>query len=185
MKVKKLRLKVYYMSFSPIGNDAAYALADHFPGGREAFMQAINQKINSLNLTDTYFTNPAGIDEYNHYSTAHDLAIIGAELVSNPTLAEIVATPKITISNTDGDFVHELETTDELLGKIKGLRGIKTGWTEFAGECFVSYVERDNHGIITVLLGSYDRFGETQKLIDWVFTNHEWQEVKIPKEILY
>jgi len=58
--------------------------------------------------------------------------------------------------------------------------GIKTGWTENARENLVTYIGRDGHKVIIAVLGSEDRFGETKELIDWVFTNYQWQEVKTP-----
>ena len=60
------------------------------------------------------------------------------------------------------------------------MKGIKTGWTEEAGECLIGYVERDGRGVITVVLGSKDRFGETARLIDWAFSNHQWQTTSLP-----
>ena len=58
--------------------------------------------------------------------------------------------------------------------------GGKTGWTSGAGECFVSYVERDGRGIITVVLGSTDRFGDTTRLVEWVYAHHTWEKVDSP-----
>ncbi len=95
--------------------------------------------------------------------------------MSNPELAEIVATKAITVTDVKGEITHELTSINELLDVVPGLKGIKTGWTESAGECLVAYTERDGHQVITVLLGSYDRFGETKTLVEWIFTNHQWQ----------
>jgi D-alanyl-D-alanine carboxypeptidase (penicillin-binding protein 5/6) len=69
-----------------------------------------------------------------------------------------------------------------LLGKVEGVLGVKTGWTESARENLVTYIERDEKRIMIVLLSSQDRFGETEELINWIFENYEWQEVKLSFE---
>ena len=67
---------------------------------------------------------------------------------------------------------------NDLLGKVDGVLGIKTGWTENARENLVTYLERDGRRVITVVLGSQDRFGETENLITWIFNNYNWKEME-------
>jgi serine-type D-Ala-D-Ala carboxypeptidase (penicillin-binding protein 5/6) len=157
------------------GNDAALALADNYPGGYSAFVSAMNAKAKSLHLENTTYKNPSGIEQYGHVTTPRDLAILAGVAMSNPLIAEIVNTKFTVIKDITGEIAHPLETTNELLGAVDGLRGLKTGWTENAGECLVSYVERDGHPVVIVILGSLDRFGETSKLVDWVYGHHTWQ----------
>jgi len=157
------------------GNDAALALAENFPGGTPGFVAAMNEKATALKLSNTHFTNPAGFDESDHYSTAGDLAVLTAIAIKNPTFSRVVSQPEITITDVSGQIVHKLKNTNELVGKIDGVKGVKTGWTKDAGECLVSLVERNREKVIIVLLGSKDRFGETKALIDWVFNNFEWK----------
>jgi D-alanyl-D-alanine carboxypeptidase (penicillin-binding protein 5/6) len=157
------------------GNDAATALAQFHPDGQDAFIALMNQKLKDLNLHDTQFTNAAGLDAYGHYTTVHDLSLLAAVAMKNPQFKKIVSTQGITVSDVDQTIFHQLEAINELLGQIRGLAGIKTGWTELAGECLVTYIKRGDKQIITVVLGSQDRFGETQQLIDWAFTNHQWK----------
>ena len=64
-----------------------------------------------------------------------------------------------------------------MLGTVDGVKGVKTGWTENARENLVTYIERDNRKVMTVVLGSSDRFGETKELIEWVYTNYKWEKV--------
>lgn len=163
-------------------NDAALVLAQNYPGGTEAFVKQMNQKATQLNLLSTYFANPTGLDsdeegkplrDYS-YTTALDLARLVAYALNNPDFAQIVATEKITITDVEGKIKHPLYNLNQLLGKVTGLKGVKTGWTQEAGECFVAYTQRNGQGIISVILDSEDRFGETTKLIDWVFTNYHW-----------
>lgn len=172
------------------GNDAATVLAQNFPaprslagevgsGGESAFIEAMNQKAQELNLTQTHFENPTGIDHPNHYSTALDLARLSVYALKNSVFARMVATPKITVWDIDHKIPHYLFNTNQLAGKNLGVLGVKTGWTQEAGECLVAYVEKNGYGIISVILGSQDRFGETERLINWIYENFEWEEIKI------
>jgi len=169
-------------------NDAAFVLSTNYPGGEDSFVQKMNQKAQQLHLYRSYFANPAGLDSDSNnkiltdysYTTAFDLARLAKAALQNPLFAEIVATKSITITDVSGKIVHPLTNVNELLGKIPGLKGVKTGYTEEAGECLVTYTERQNHGIIAVVLGSKDRFGDSQKLIDWSFSSFTWQTLTPP-----
>ncbi len=157
------------------GNDAAWALAEHFPGGVEKFVEAMNKKAADLHLVNTHFTNPVGFDDPNHTMTAIDLTRLAAYALTNKTIVKIVAIPQITISDVTHTQFHPLTNVNTLLGKIPGVAGIKTGWTEEAGENLVTLVERDNHKVIIVVLKSLNRFADTEGLINWVFGNYSWQ----------
>lgn len=159
------------------GNDAAWALAEHMDGGVEKFVEAMNAKAASLHLTNTYFTNPAGYDDPRHKMTAIDLTRLAAYALTNKTIVKIVGIPQITISDVTHSRFHALTNVNTLLGKIPGVAGIKTGWTEEAGENLVTLVERDNHRVIIVVLKSLNRFADTEALISWVFTNYDWQTI--------
>jgi D-alanyl-D-alanine carboxypeptidase (penicillin-binding protein 5/6) len=160
------------------GNDAAFALADEYPGGMKVFVTKMNQKAVKLNLKNTQFKNPSGIDQAGHYSTVRDLVFLAREVIKKPLLAEMVATNGVTITDASGINFHELENVNQLLGQVPGVKGIKTGWTAQAGECLISLTERNSHQVIIGVLKSQDRFGESEKLINWVFDNFQWQEVK-------
>jgi D-alanyl-D-alanine carboxypeptidase (penicillin-binding protein 5/6) len=90
-----------------------------------------------------------------------------------------VAQEKYTVRSVDGKYVHKLENINELVGKVEGVLGVKTGWTENANENLVTYVERDGKKIMIALLGSEDRFGETERLIDWIYENYSWEILEI------
>jgi len=166
-------------------NDTALVLAQNYPGGKVAFVQSMNQKAKDLNLKDTYFANPTGLDSDEQgkmftdfsYTTASDLAQLASLALKKEIILEIVSTQSITISDVDGRIFHQLGNINQLIGKFPGMRGLKTGYTKEAGECLVGYTERNGHGLITVVMGSQDRFGETVKLTNWVFDNFQWQEV--------
>ena len=162
------------------GNDAAWALADYYPGGEQKFVDAMNVKASQLHLTQSTFTNPVGYDDANHKMTPLDLAQLGEAALNNKTIAKMVAIPEITISDVTHTYFYQLKNVNELLGKIPGVGGIKTGWTEEAGENLITLVERNGHRVITVVLHSQDRFGDTSKLIDWVFGNYQWKQLAPP-----
>lgn len=157
------------------GNDAAYALADNYPGGVEKFMVAMNEKAKELHLDHSHFTNPIGFDDPSHKMTPLDLSRLAAVALTNRTIAKMVAIPQITVSDVYHTRFHQLKNVNELLGKIPGVGGIKTGWTQEAGENLVTLVERNGHRVIIVVLHSQDRFGDTEKLINWIFTAFEWK----------
>lgn len=164
------------------GNDAAWALAEHYTGGVDAFVIAMNVKAQSLHLTSSHFTNPVGYDNPDHKMTATDLARLSAFALTNHTIAKIVAIPQITISDVTHTRFHALSNVNQLLGKIPGVGGIKTGWTEEAGENLVTLVTRNGHSVIIVVLKSADRFKDTSYLIDWVFSNFDWQTFTPPTQ---
>lgn len=162
------------------GNDAGYALANASPGGLDAFVVAMNKKAQDIHLSMSHFTNPVGYDDPSHYMTAEDLARLAGVALENKILAKMVAIPQITIADVTHTYFHKLSNVNQLLGRIPGVAGIKTGWTEEAGENLVTLIDRGGRRIIIVVLHSKDRFGDTIRLIDWVFGNYEWQEFKVP-----
>lgn len=156
------------------GNDAAYTLAENYQGGVLGFVSAMNKKAEQLNLSNTHFDNPAGFDSSNHFSSAKDLTTISEEALKNATLARIFATKQTNIVSLDKKYTHQLTNLNRLLSQVKGALGVKTGFSEGAKENLVTYVVRDGHQILTVVLGSNDRFGESTKLIEWVYQNFQW-----------
>lgn len=158
------------------GNDAAYGMAENYPGGVLGFVSAMNKKAIELKLKSTHFDNPAGFDSPNHYSSAKDLATITEEALKNSTLARIFATKQTSIFSLDKKYNHKLVNLNKLLTRVKGVLGVKTGYTDEAKENLVTFVNRDGHQIITVVLGSDDRFGESTRLIEWTYNNFNWPQ---------
>ena len=161
-------------------NDAAEALAQNYTGGYDAFISAMNQKAVDLSMTNSHFDNPVGLDTDGQHATARDLIRASEVAMRNPTFSKIVGTKSISFSDVSGKIKYNLKNINELLGVVPGVLGIKTGWTENARENLVTFLERDGHKVMIVVLGSQDRFGETKELIDWTFVNYQWQEVKLP-----
>lgn len=155
-----------YGMMLPSGNDAAYVLAQNFAGGQESFVAAMNEKARAFSLTNTKFVDPDGYDNSN-YTTAFDLARLAAFAIENPTLAKIVSTRQISVTDASGKIVHNLKNLNELLG-IDHVTGIKTGFTDEAGGVLVTSVEKDARRYIIVVLNSSDRFADTKNVIDAV-----------------
>jgi D-alanyl-D-alanine carboxypeptidase (penicillin-binding protein 5/6) len=176
---EKLTLEsLLYGALAHSANDAAYAIAENYPGGVEAFVAAMNNKAKSLHLDNSHFTNPIGFDDPGHYTTAYDLAKLAKVALSDKILAKIFSTKSITVSDVDFTYFHELKNVNELLGKVPGVAGVKTGFTENGGEILISEVKKYGKSILLVVLKSNDRFGDTEKLIDWVFNNFQWIDLQ-------
>jgi len=158
-------------------NDAAYALAENYPGGVKNFVKKMNEKDSQIGLKNTHFENPIGFESINHYTTPLDLFHLTAYALQNKIFTKIVGIPSITVHDQEFQHFHYLENVNELLGKIPGVAGIKTGFTENAGQCLVNLTKRNGREILTIVLKSEDRFGETERLLDWVFLNYRWEEI--------
>ena len=156
------------------GNDAAYTLAYSCGVSYEKFVAAMNQKAKDLGMANTHFANPAGFDSKYQYSTASDLTKLSRAAMADPLISKIVKTKSIVVNDVTGTKTYFLENVNKLLGVVPGLEGVKTGQTEGSLENLVTYTTRSGNGIITVVLGSLDRFGESTSLIEWAFQNHTW-----------
>ncbi|OGY12660.1 MAG: hypothetical protein A3A58_02200 [Candidatus Blackburnbacteria bacterium RIFCSPLOWO2_01_FULL_41_27] len=163
-------------------NDAATALAASYPGGRGEFINAMNQLASDWGLSKTHFTNPVGFDEYLHFSTARDLAMLARLAMEEPKFAQIVGLQSAVVTSFDGRTVHRLTNTNQLLGSVPGVVGIKTGHTITSGESLVTRTDRDGHKVLIALVGSTNRFGETRALIDWIFASYVWEKEEISQK---
>lgn len=156
------------------GNDAAVALAEHVGGSIEGFAELMNEKAKQLNLSNTNFVTPHGLDNDEHYTTAYELAVLADYALKNKTFCSIVGTKNITI-NINGK-PRNLNNTNELLGSVSGVYGIKTGFTNGANRCLVTACKRENLDIITVVLGADTKKFRTQdssKLINYAMNNYK------------
>ena len=148
------------------GNDAAMAIAGGLENSDE-FIAEMNREVFNLGLKNTQFVNPSGLDHPDHYSSAYDLAVIGEAVMSNPELAKIVATKSTVVYDSDRKIVHVLENRNKLLDSL-GVIGVKTGFTDTAGEVLVTAIRREENTYLIVVMGSQDRFGDTKQLIHWL-----------------
>lgn len=156
-----------YAMLLPSGNDAAYAIAQNFPGGFEAFVTKMNEKAQSLNLQNTHYADPAGLNDDGNYTTARDLAQLATVVANSQTLSEITSTKSKVITTVGGVKAYELENLNRLLG-LYGVIGLKTGYTEGAGEVLVTSVLSSGHHFIIVVMRSQNRFLDTETLLQYV-----------------
>ena len=154
------------------GNDAAVALAIHLSKSLENFAILMNNKAEELGLKNTHFVTPHGLDNSEHYTTALELAKITDYALKNDIIAKIVNTKSTTIS-INGNRMN-INNTNELLGNVEGVYGVKTGFTNNAGRCLVTSVKRGDMDLIVVVLGAdtrKDRAKDTIKLIEYITKN--------------
>lgn len=151
------------------GNDAAEAVAEHIAGSVKNFVDLMNKRADELGLTNTHFSNPHGLpDPYNHYSTALDLAHIAAVGLQNPDFARIVSLKEYTVKFINRQPL-KVTTTNRFLKSYPGANGIKTGYTEAAGDCLVAGAKRNNTQLVAVVLNDDDRWTDIPQLMDYGF----------------
>lgn len=157
-------------------NDACVAVAEHLYGTHEEFVEAMNQKVKDLGLTDTHFVNSYGLPAEGHYSSSYDMAQIGRVALEYPKLMELVTIKEYDLRG--GEF--HLYNTNKLLWWYKGADGFKTGWTNEARYCLASTAERDGLRLIAVVFGSPQRHGnfrDCMKLFNYGFAKYSFKSV--------
>lgn len=155
------------------GNDAAVALAEYVGGSIEGFAKLMNKKAIEIGLKNTHFVTPHGLDNIEHYTTAYELAVLTDYAMQNEKFSKIVNTKNTTISING--VARNIYNTNELLGTINGVNGVKTGFTNNAGRCLVTSCTRNGNQIITVVLGcdaKKYRTSDSIKLIEYAFKNY-------------
>lgn len=165
-----------YAALVSSGNDATVTLAENYPGGYTKFIDRMNEKARSLGLTDTYFTNVAGMEDTLHLSTSRDLTLLAATAMKNLQFRRFVSTKAITISDITKLHNFRLENTNLLLGKYD-IIGVKTGTSGKAGQNLILFLNQGSHPLIITILGSTDRFKDAKILIDHLDAHLSWQEI--------
>lgn len=145
-------------------NDAAAALALSVGGSIEGFAAMMNEKADALGLADTHFTNPHGLDDEEHYTTARDLAKLTVAAMANPAFRTMVSTRRHTIEREGGARV--LLNHNRLLRLSDDVVGVKTGFTRRSGRCLVSAAERDGVALVCVTLNAPDDWNDHLSLLD-------------------
>ena len=160
------------------GNDAAIQIAEYMAGSVEEFAKQMNQKAEKLHLTQTHFVTPHGLDQPEHYTTAYELAQLARYALQNEQFAHIVNSKNITIQINGKP--KELRNTNELLGALEGVNGVKTGFTNGAGRCLVTSVNRNGKRLITVVLGADTKKNRTRDsivLIEYAYQKYQWVDL--------
>jgi D-alanyl-D-alanine carboxypeptidase (penicillin-binding protein 5/6) len=164
-------------------NDASVAIAEHIAGSEGVFVALMNEKAKELGMINTNFLDCSGLTDEGHYSTAHDIALMTRELaVKYPLIFEYTTIRHDTFRN--GTF--GLDNTNHLIGRYRGMTGMKTGMTNASGYCLSATASRDGLELISVVLGSETnniRFQETAKILDYGFSNFEIMTINRKDEI--
>jgi D-alanyl-D-alanine carboxypeptidase (penicillin-binding protein 5/6) len=148
-------------------NDACRALADHI-GGKD-FVKAMNGRAALLGLVNTRFADPCGHDRDGQYTSAADLARLAEEVMRHDEYLRLARLERATIRTLDGGRSFALRNTNALLGRYPGALGLKTGYTDGAGNCLVALAERDGVRVLAVLLNAPNRWWNAAGLLDRAF----------------
>lgn len=167
------------------GNDSATALAYHVGGSVEGFAKMMNELAKKVGANNSSFANPHGLDNSNHYTTAHDLALIAGYALNNPTFKQIVSTKTHIIPATNVSDKRYLTNKNRLLSSLDGCCGVKTGFTSKAGRCLVSACERENRTTICVVLNCGPMFEESADLIEQSFQDYDYVKVVDENKQIY
>ncbi len=151
-------------------NDAAAAIAIEVAGSIDAFAELMNETAADLKLSETHFTNPHGLDDEAHYTTAYDLAKLARYALQNPAFAKIAGTYKTTIPLNGTEGTRVLVNHNKMLKTYTGAVGVKTGYTRHSGRCLVSAAERDGVTMIAVTLSAPDDWHDHTVMLDYGFS---------------
>ena len=148
-------------------NDACRALADHLD--EKSFVEKMNARAATLGLANTHFVDPCGHDRAGQYASAADLARLAEEVTKHGEYMRLAGLEKISFKTLDGARSFTLRNTNALLGRYPGAIGLKTGYTEGAGNCLVALAERDGVRVLAVLLNAPNRWWNAVGLLDRAF----------------
>ncbi|MCQ2478767.1 MAG: D-alanyl-D-alanine carboxypeptidase [Clostridia bacterium] len=158
-------------------NDATVALGERVAGSEEGFVALMNKKAKELGMNSTTFKNCTGLDAEGHLTTANDVAIMSAALISH----DLIKRYSTVWMDSLRDGKSELVNTNKLVRFYKGTTGLKTGTTSSAGYCLSATAEKDGMSLVAVIMGgksSADRFNGAKKLLDYGFANYSFEQIK-------
>lgn len=159
------------------GNDAAVALSEGVAESREEFIKLMNEKAWMIGAKNTHLTNPNGLPDENHYSTARDMAKITSYALSDKTFSEIVKTKTFKIEGEGKAYPRTLTNHNKLLSMYEGCTGVKTGFTKAAGRCLVSSAERENMKLICVTLNAPDDWNDHINLYNFGYDKYKYKKI--------
>lgn len=168
---------ILYAMLLPSGNDAALAVAENYPGGKDAFVKKMNEKAKLFNLTNTNFADPIGLEDSRDYTTPLELAQLASVALENKEFAKIVSTKVWEIIDLTGKNKYLLKNLNKLLG-VRGVNGVKTGYTTEAGQVLVTSKKEGEHTLIIVVMDSQDRFFDTSKLLGEISENINYLSIR-------
>lgn len=157
-------------------NDATVALGEQIAGSEEGFVAMMDARAAELGMTATNFANATGLDAEGHISSAHDVAIMSAELIKH----DLIKNYSTVWMDTLRDGESELVNTNKLVRFYEGTTGLKTGTTSGAGYCLSATAERNGLELVAVIMSgdtSQDRFNGAKKLLDYGFANYAYSDI--------
>lgn len=172
---EKLTLRdLLFILLIPSDNAASMTIARGIANDAPTFVNWMNEFVSFVGAADTHLANPHGLDHSEAYSTAYDMAIISRYAMTDPTFADIVRRAVAVVGP------RRLESTNELLSSYPGMIGVKTGTTDEAGECLIAMADRRSGAVLSVVLGSQDRFADTRWLLDYFYGNYAELRIALP-----
>lgn len=177
-------------------NEVGYIFAEHISGNIDSFATLMNQKALELGCKNTHFTNPSGLHDKNHYSTAYDMALIARYCMKNETFRNIVSKTSCTIEATDKYQERYFKNTNDLINPsskyyYKYAIGIKTGFTSQAKNCLISASKKDGLELIAVALGAEatedgksGRYMDSINMFEYGFSNYKKQQIATANTII-
>jgi D-alanyl-D-alanine carboxypeptidase (penicillin-binding protein 5/6) len=150
-------------------NDACRALADHLGETTAGFVAIMNRRAASMGMANTRFADPCGHDRDGQYSTAADLLRLAEQVMRHEEYLRLARTARTTISTADGGRTFDIHNTNALIGRYPGAIGLKTGYTERAGNCLVALAEREGVRVLVVMLNAPNRWWNAAGLLDRAF----------------
>jgi D-alanyl-D-alanine carboxypeptidase (penicillin-binding protein 5/6) len=161
------------------GNDCAVALALTTAGSIDGFSNMMNDLAKRVGANDTNFTNPHGLHDDNHYTTAYDLALITAHALKNPIFAKIVSTKRYEMPWQGREYNRTIVNKNKILSTYEGGDGVKTGYTKKAGRCLVSSATRNGMSVIAVVLNCGPMFEQCRDLMDYAFLTYKMVDLSL------
>lgn len=167
------------------GNDAAVLTASFISGNEAEFSKLMNKKAEEIGMNNTNFVTASGLDDEEHYTTAYDMALLGAYAVKNERFREICSSKNYIADFVDSDKIRHFTNHNKLLWNCEGVYGIKTGFTRKSGRCLVSACERNGKTLVAVTLNAPDDWNDHRKLYNYGYSlySNEMFCVDLPEKV--
>jgi serine-type D-Ala-D-Ala carboxypeptidase (penicillin-binding protein 5/6) len=177
-------LDMMYAVMLRSANDGSHAAAVHIAGSVEKFAEMMNERARKAGATRTHFTNPHGLNDDRHVTTARDLALITRDAMKYKPFQEVARTPSFQIRRSVNTANSVMASRNRLLQRDPTLEGVKTGYTRPAGLCFVGAATRNGFRVITVVLKSDNWQEDTSKMLDWAYATYELKDAVTEGEVV-
>lgn len=185
--------QMLYLLLMSSANEGSIAIAEHYCGSVDKFVEEMNSKAKALGMKNTHYVNTHGLHDDDHYTTVNDMYKLITEALKHPLFEEIVTSKQYQLAATNKNPARTLVTTNLMMLAYypehfyKYAKGIKTGFTDEAGRCLISTAEKDGYTYLCILMKStaYDKnnnfvryeFEDSAKLYEWAFNDFEYKSI--------